>query len=87
MEDPLLAIVDQHVLAQDLGRKVPPIVRFREAVAAITDEQIEAIGRATPTAWKCGTSGEKLATLLDVMRRRRDAIEKWLPQVEARIQR
>jgi hypothetical protein len=86
-EDPLLEVVDQHVLAQDLGRKVPPLTGFRAAVAAITDEQIEAIRRATPAAWQVGLSDGKLARLLDVMRRRRDAIEKWLPQVEARIQR
>lgn len=86
-EDPIFGIVDQHALAQGLGRKIPSIDRFRRAVQAITDDQIAAIGRAAPSAWQDHTADGKLAKILDVMRRRRDAIEKWLPMVEARIQR
>lgn len=86
-EDPLYELLEQHVLARGLGRKVPPLDRFRAAVSAMTDDQLQAIGEVTPPAWQLGLSDGKLAKILDVMRRRRDALERWLPNVEARIQR
>jgi hypothetical protein len=85
-EDPVLDILDQHVFVGGLGRKVPSHTAFKEAASAITDEQIQAIGDAAPTAWQTGPAAGKLAKILDVMRRRRDAIGKWLPLVEARVQ-
>lgn len=84
---PALDILEQHVFARGLGQKIPSLDRFRAAVAAITDEDLDAIDRATPASWKVGLADGKSGTIVQVMRRRRDAIDIWLPQVEAWIQR
>lgn len=87
-EDPLLTeVVDRHVFARGLGKKIPSLEGFKARVAAVSDDDLEAIARATPLAWQTGLAAGKLDTIVEVMRRRRDAIERWLPQVEARIQR
>ena len=81
--DSLPTVVDNHVFSKLLARKIPSLDRFREAVRNITDEVLEAVGQATPPAWQVGLANGKLGAIIDVMKRRRDAVDQWLPQVEA----
>ena len=67
--------------------KLPELKRFRDAVAALTDEVLDEIAQATPAAWQLGLATGKLVEIMEVMRRRRDAIDRWLPQVETWLSR
>lgn len=85
-EDPLIAsVLERHVFSKLFGRKVPDLQRFRSAVMDLTDEVLEEIARITPGAWQEGPAAGKLQKIVGVVRRRRDSIDRWLPQVEAWI--
>ncbi len=59
----------------DLGRRI----------ASLGDEVLEAIRAATPAVWQAGPAAGKLEVILQTIRERRDTVEAWLPQLEARV--
>ena len=81
--DALDRIVDQHACREWLRHRQFSLDRFREALAALTDEVLGQIATATPSAWQSGAAAGKLGYILDVMKRRRDAAPEWLAKVEA----
>lgn len=86
-DDPLLEVLEKHVFARGLGKKIPSLERFQRAVEDISDDQLAALRQATPSCWQEGLAAGKLDRILEIMRRRRDAISTWLPKVETWIQR
>lgn len=85
--DPVLSIAQRHAFASTVRRRPPPSLRtFRASLAALTDESLALLEAATPTAWQTGLASGKLAQILDILRRRRDAVQEWLPMVEAWMQ-
>jgi hypothetical protein len=56
---------------------------FGEALQQLTDEILGEIVKATPPAWRKGHAAGKIETIVDVLKRRRDAGPKWLPKVGA----
>ncbi len=85
--DPLLSILAKHALASCVRRRgEPDLSEFRTRLLALDDARLEQISAATPAAWQIGMAQGKLQDVLDILRRRRDAVDQWLPQVEAWMQ-
>ena len=85
--DPALAIVERHAFAAVVRRRTAPdLSEFRARLASLDDGRLEELAAATPAAWQTGLATGKLQHILDILRRRRDAVEQWLPQVEAWMQ-
>lgn len=59
---------------------------FRRLLAGLTDERLEQIQLATPAEWREGPASGKLELVVDTLRRRRDAVDTWLPEVERWLQ-
>ncbi len=80
------SVISRHVLNGMFGNKTPSLDRFRAAVLALDDTALDEIAAATPASWQTGLATGKLDEIIGVIRRRRDAIDQWLPPVEACIQ-
>lgn len=85
--DPLLTVVEEHAVRDWLRGTEFSLERFRDALTRLTDEVLAEIATGTPSAWQTGFAVGKSKEIVDVMKRRRDAAEKWLPQVEACLAR
>lgn len=85
-DNPCADLLERHVFAQQLGPKSPSLDRFREAVASISTADLDALVQATPAAWQSGMANGKLDTVVDVMRRRCEQVDRWLPLVRARLE-
>jgi hypothetical protein len=85
--DPLLQMLEGHALRPWLRRRGQTLDRFRRLLGALTDEVFDAIVAATPAEWQQGPAAGKLSIIVDVLRRRRDAAEQWLPKVEAWLEK
>lgn len=87
-EDPLLSVLDQHVFAPLLRRKAAPdLANFSACLAGLDDARFQEVAAAAPSAWQTGSAAGKLSQIVDVLKRRRDAAVRWIPQVEAWMQR
>lgn len=87
MRDPVISIVEKHAFASFVRRRAAPdLSEFRARLAALDDVRFDEIADATPPAWQGGMAQGKLQQILDILRRRRDAVDQWLPQVEAWMQ-
>jgi hypothetical protein len=80
-DDPLLAVVARHVFMQALKGQLTDLTGFRRALDGLSDAYLSAVASATPAEWQRGQASGKLAKILDVVKRRRDRLEKWLPPV------
>lgn len=82
--DPMLEVVRRHVFGASFGpRSGVSLDRLRDAIAGLEDEFLAEVVRLTPVAWTQGFAAGNLERAVEVLRQRRDAVEKWLPQVEA----
>lgn len=82
--DPLHKVVIDHPMAPLVRRKGPAgLDAFRDDLAALNDARLDEIAAAVPAAWKVGQATGKLEKIVEILRARRDAVESWLPQVEA----
>lgn len=83
--DPLLEVLEKHALCtkQWLRCGRCNLAEFRVRLAGLTDEVFTTIVEATPPEWQVGQAEGKLTRIVEVLRRRRDAVEEWLPKVEA----
>jgi hypothetical protein len=87
--DPLLEMLEQHALSGPgwLRGRQCNFRRFRSALSGLTDEVLTAIVEAAPPSWMHGSADGKLLTIIEVLRQRRDAVDEWLPKVEAWLTR
>jgi hypothetical protein len=86
--DSLTSMVANHALALCVRKRgAPDLGEFRARLAALSDARLDEIAAATPTSWQVALATGKLGQLLDILRRRRDAVDHWLPQVEAWMER
>lgn len=85
--DPLRTVVDQHPCTPLLKAwRGLDFTGFREALARLDDLLLSQIEAETPPEWCVGPADGKLAFILKTLRNRRDAVETWLPEVEAWLQ-
>jgi hypothetical protein len=86
---PLLdEVVRGHVFGRSFGRRqVLSLARMREAIRALNDRFFDALRAATPAGWTAGAAGGMIERTISVLRQRRDAVDLWLPQVEAWIRK
>lgn len=84
---PALDIVEHHALRHAFGRSGPDFGPFREAVSNVDDPTLEAIAESVAGEWTIGAAQAKLPRIMEVLARRRDQLDKWLPQVEAAVMR
>lgn len=57
------------------------------ALARLDDQALEAVTASVPEEWTTGNAKDKLPRIVEVLARRRDAVESWLPQVQAAASR
>lgn len=81
--DTLEVCVNEHACKPWLHNRDFSLDRFREAMGRLTDQVFDEIEAATPATWTTGHADGKLSYVVGVMKKRRDAIDHWLPQVEA----
>jgi hypothetical protein len=81
--DALEKCVDDHACRGWLHKREFSLVRFREALGQLTDQVLAEIVAVTPAAWTIGLADGKLSYVVEVMKKRRDAVNEWLPKVEA----
>lgn len=80
---PLVADLERHVVTPLLrGWAQLDFTEFRTRLAALTDERLAQVAAATPAEWCTGTAAGVLGKVLETLRRRRDAVDSWLPEVE-----
>lgn len=84
--DALEPVIKQHVFHGLFGRKMPSLDGFRSKIESLTDADFDALTNNAPPEWQIGAAAGKLTAIVDVMRRRRDAIDTWLPKVESCMQ-
>jgi hypothetical protein len=89
--DPVLdhcpSIVEQHVFFDSLRLGLPKPDRFRAALARLDDNFFAGLEGATPVEWTVDQAHGKLSRIVDVLRKRRDAVDDWLPKVFACLDR
>jgi len=89
--DPVLdhcpSIVEQHVFFDPLRQHPPKLDRFRAALARLDDNFFADLEAATPVEWTVDHARGKLSRIVEVLRRRRDAVDDWLPKVFACLDR
>jgi hypothetical protein len=89
--DPVLdhcpSIVEQHVFFGPLRQDPPKLDRFRAALATLDDNFFADLEAATPVEWTVDHARGKLSRIVEVLRRRRDAVDDWLPKVFACLDR
>ncbi len=85
VEDDCGDILAKHVLRPLLRRSMPSLDDFAARLAALDDAFFEELVVATPGEWTSGTAVGKIDQVVDVLRRRRDAANRWLPKVEVRV--
>lgn len=81
--DTLDKCVEDHACRGWLHKREFSLDRFSDALALLTDQVFDEIVVATPPAWTCGLAGGKMSYVVEVMKKRRDAVNDWLPRVEA----
>jgi hypothetical protein len=81
--DALLPMLEWHAMRGWLRGRAYTFDRFRSRLAGLTDEVLGAIVASTPACWQKGPAAGKLERIIDVLRGRRDAVDQWLPKVEA----
>jgi hypothetical protein len=85
--DELAKVVEQHACRPWLHHREFSLERFSEALALLTDDVLQQIATATPASWQVGLADGKLSYIVDVLKKRRDAVAEWLPKVEACLTR
>lgn len=83
-QDALLDALGTHAFAGGFGRKAPSLARFRVAVEAL---DLPGLASGAPLAWQSGVAAGKLVQIVAFMQERQQAVDVWLPQVEAWINR
>jgi hypothetical protein len=81
--DALDKCVEEHACRGWLHKRDFSLDRFREALELLTDQVFDEIVAVTPPAWTSGHAQGKMGFVVDVMKKRRDAVNDWLPKVEA----
>jgi len=81
--DTLSSSIAEHACRPWLFKREFSLVRFRSAVEQLTDQVFYEMMAVTPPAWTIGPAEGKLRYVVDVMKKRRDAVNDWLPKVEA----
>jgi hypothetical protein len=89
--DPVLdhcpSIVEQHVFFDALRQHPPKLDRFRTALDTLDDDFFADLEAATPVEWTVDQARGKLGRIVEVLRKRRDAVDDWLPKVFACLDR
>jgi len=83
----MFEMLEQHALRGWVHGYQASLERFRENLELLTDELLDSVIEATPKRWQVGIASGKLEQVVEFLKRRRDAAGKWLPQVEAWLQR
>lgn len=89
--DPVLdhcpSIVERHVFFDPLRQGPPKLDRFRAALVALDDDFFADLEALTPVEWTVDQARGKLSRIVEVLRKRRDAVDDWLPKVFACLDR
>jgi hypothetical protein len=64
-----------------LKGQIGELKEFQHALRGLSDEHLDGVISATPVAWQTGLASGKLATILGVIRKRRDRVDHWLQKV------
>lgn len=84
--DPLRSVVLDHACTSLVRRRTPSTFEFfRNALAKLEDSRLAAIVDSTPAEWRTGPASGKLEQIIETLQKRRDAVDSWLPSVEACI--
>lgn len=75
-------IILEHVFYGGLRKKKIPFKELESSLEKLTDEWFSELGAVAPTIWFPNGSKEQLATILDVLRKRRDQAATWLKGVQ-----
>lgn len=81
--DPAHNILTRHWCFPEFKGTAIDFVMFRERLALVTDEVLAAVAASTPEHWD---PNGWLNKVVDFVKRRRDGVEQWLPQVQAWIE-
>ena len=85
--DPCQSIVSQHALFGWLKGHAEALDPVSEQIRALDDVFWNTLAAETPAEWTQGPAAGKMEEICDVLRRRRDALQSWLPQVKACLDR
>jgi len=85
VEDPLLDVVERHVFRHSFRRTAMPVAEIAARIAALDDPFFAEMEKLTPPAWTAGRARGKIEQIVDVLRKRRDAVNRWLPLAFARL--
>jgi hypothetical protein len=66
---------------------MPALDAFRSTLESLDDSFFSELTRVAPAEWTAGQASGKLDRIVDVLQKRRDAVERWLPQVQAWLDR
>lgn len=84
VRDPLAQLRDRHIFGRSFSsRMVFSTTRVRDAIAALDDAFFDALREATPQVWTEGLAASRLERTISTLRQRRDAVDHWLPLVNA----
>ncbi len=80
-------LVAGHALYAPLRGKAPKQDGFRARLESLDQAFFEALMEATPSEWTCDHARGKLDRIVEVLQRRREAVDRWLPKVFACLDR
>jgi hypothetical protein len=80
-------IVEQHAFRDGLRRNPPDHAAFRSALALLDDDFFADLVAATPVEWTVDQARGKLDKIVELLKKRRDAVDEWLPKVFACLER
>jgi hypothetical protein len=85
--DPCSSIISQHALLGWLRGYPEAMAEFGRQIQSLDEVFWTTLAALTPAEWTQGQAASKLGMICDVLRRRRDALQSWLPQVMACLDR
>jgi hypothetical protein len=85
--DHCAGIVGHHVFFSALRRNPPNSDGFRAVLSRLDDNFFAELEAATPVEWTVDQARGKLGKIVEVLRKRRDAVDHWLPKVFACLDR
>lgn len=85
--DPCPAILQRHLFRDMLRGKKISLAHFGQNLERLDDVFFASLKAAAPVDWTVGLASDKLDRVLEVLQKRRDAVNSWLPQVQAWLNR
>ncbi len=87
VSDPCIGLIGQHALLRWLRGHPDAMTSVGERIQLLDDVFWDTLAASTPAEWTQGHARRKVETICDILRRRRDAIQSWLPQVKTCLER